>query len=235
MIKLYVDCGHGGTDSGAVGNGLLEKNLTLEIGQGIANELKFYDGIEVKMSRTTDKTVSLRQRTDEANAWNADYFLSIHINSAESMQANGYEDYIYNGNVNAKTVAFQNVMNDEIFNAIKSHGVSNRGKNRANFHVLRESHMPAILTENLFIRNITDADRLKNTAFKTDLIRGHVTGLEKFLGLKKLQTEPPKTEPPTEGKLFKVQLGAFAERDNAEGLLKVLEASGFFGGFIIEE
>jgi N-acetylmuramoyl-L-alanine amidase len=182
------------------------------------------------MSRTTDKTVSLRQRTDEANAWGADYFLSVHINSAESMAANGYEDYIYNGNVNAKTVAFQNVMNDEIFNAIKKHGPANRGKNKANFHVLRESHMPAILTENLFIRNIADADRLKDAAFKADLIQGHVTGLEKFLGLKKLQTEPPKS-----GKLFKVQLGAFENRDNAEGLIKVLAASGFKGGFIIEE
>lgn len=230
MIKLYLDCGHGGTDSGAVGNGLLEKNLTLEIAQGIANELKFYDGIEVKMSRTTDKTVSLRQRTDEANTWGADYFLSIHINSSESTAANGYEDFVYNGNISAKTVAFQNVMNDEIFNSIKSHGVSNRGKNKANFHVLRESHMPAILTENLFIRNAADADRLKDRQFKTDLIKGHVTGLEKFLGLKKLQTEPP-----MDGKLFKVQLGAFAERENAEGLLKVLEASGFIGGFIIEE
>jgi N-acetylmuramoyl-L-alanine amidase len=90
--------------------------------------------------------------------------------------------------------------------------------------------MPAILTENLFIRNIADADRLKDAAFKADLIQGHVTGLEKFLGLKKLQTEPPKS-----GKLFKVQLGAFENRDNAEGLIKVLAASGFKGGFIIEE
>jgi N-acetylmuramoyl-L-alanine amidase len=230
MIKLYLDAGHGGTDSGAIGNDLYEKNLTLQIAQGIASELKFYDGIEVKMSRTTDKTTSLKQRTDEANTWGADYFLSVHINSSESTAANGYEDYIYNGNVNAKTVAFQNVMNDEIFNAIKSHGVNNRGKNKANFHVLRESHMPAILTENLFIRNAADADRLKDSRFKADLIKGHVTGLEKFLGLKKLQTEPPKS-----GKLFKVQLGAFAERENAEGLLKVLGASGFKGGFIIEE
>src|SRR3954469_6880893 len=224
MIKLLMDAGHGGTDSGAVGNGLLEKNLTLEIAQGIANELKFYDGIEVKMSRTTDKTVSLRQRTDEANAWGADYFLSIHINSAESTAANGYEDYIYSGNVSAKTVAFQNVMNDEIFNSIKGHGVNNRGKNKANFHVLRESHMPAILTENLFIRNAADGDRLKDSRFKADLIAGHVTGLEKFLGLKKRQTEPPMA---TGGmlKLYKVQVGAFAERENAEGLLKVLEAS----------
>jgi N-acetylmuramoyl-L-alanine amidase len=231
MTKLYLDCGHGGTDSGAIGNGLHEADLTLEIAQGIANKLKLYENIDVKMSRTTDKTVSLRQRTDEANAWGADYFLSIHINSATDAAANGYEDYIYNGPVSAKTVAYQNVMHDEIVNAIKGYGVNIRGKRKANFHVLRESHMPALLTENLFIVNKSDADKLKNAAFKADLIQGHVTGLEKFLGLKKLQTEPPKTD----GKLYKVQLGAFAERENAEGLVKVLEASGFLGGFIIEE
>ena len=192
MIKLFLDCGHGGNDVGAIGNGLQEADLTLEIGQGIANKLKLYEGIEVKMSRTTDKTLSLKQRTDEANAWGANYFLSLHINSSESMAANGYEDYIYNGTVSPKTVAFQNVMHDEIFNSIKSHGVSDRGKKKANFHVLREAHAPALLTENLFIRNGADADRLKNAAFKADLIQGHVNGLEKFLGLNKIQAEPPK-------------------------------------------
>lgn len=235
MIKLYLDSGHGGTDSGAVGNGLLEKELTLEIAQGIATKLKGYEGIEVKMSRTTDKTLSLRQRTDEANAWGADYFLSIHINSATDKTANGYEDFIYNGQISSKTQAFQNVMHEQIFAAIKGHGVYNRGKKKANFHVLRETHCPAMLTENLFIVNMSDAQRLKNNAFKADLIQGHVTGLEKFLGLKKLQTEPPKTTAPTGGKLFKVQVGAFAERNNAEGLVKVLEASGFKGAFIVEE
>lgn len=237
MIKLFLDCGHGGTDGGAVGNGLEEANLTLEIGQGIATKLKDYEGIEVKMSRTSDKTLSLRQRTDEANAWGADYFLSVHINSAANTAANGYEDYIYNGNVSSKTIAFQNVLHDEIFKAIQRHGVEDRGKKRANFHVLREAHAPAILTENLFIVNTKDAANLKNDEFKADLIQGHVTGLEKFLGLKKLQTEPPKTIGATGGyvKLFKVQIGAFAERDNAEGLLKVLDASGFKGGFIVEE
>lgn len=237
MIKLFLDSGHGGTDGGAVGVGLLEKNLTLEIAQGIATKLKDYEGIEVKMSRTKDESLTLRNRTDEANAWGADYFLSIHINSAENTAAKGYEDYIYNGNVSSKTIAFQNVLHDEIFKAIQHHGVEDRGKKRANFHVLRESNAPALLTENLFIRNAADADRLKDLRFKMDLIQGHVTGLEKFLGLKKLQTEPPKTIGATGGyvKLFKVQIGAFAERDNAEGLLKVLDASGFKGGFIVEE
>ena len=122
-------------------------------------------------------------------------------------------------------------MNEQIFGQIKSYGVQNRGKMKANFHVLRESNMPALLTENLFIVNKSDSDKLKNMAFKQDLIAGHVMGLEKFLGLKKRQTEPPKTT----DKLYKVQVGAFANRDNAEGLLKVLEASGFLGGFIIEE
>ena len=235
MIKLFLDCGHGGSDGGAVGNGLEEANLTLEIGQGIATKLKSYEGIEVKMSRTSDKTLSLKQRTDEANAWGADYFLSIHINSAENKAARGYEDYVYNGNVSNKTVAFQNVMHDEIFKAIQGHGVNDRSKKKANFHVLREAHAPALLTESLFISNAADADRLKNNAFKADLIQGHVTGLEKFLGLKKRQTEPPKTGA-TGGhvKLYKVQVGAFVNRENAEGLLKLLKANGY-GGFIVEE
>jgi N-acetylmuramoyl-L-alanine amidase len=55
-----------------------------------------YEDVEVKMSRTTDTTVSLEERTDEANQWTADYFLSVHVNSYNG-DAQGYEDYIYSG------------------------------------------------------------------------------------------------------------------------------------------
>src|SRR5690625_7648935 len=79
MTKIYIDAGHGGNDPGASGNGLKEKDLTLTIAKKVQAILKDY--ATVRMSRTTDKTLSLTQRTNDANSWGADYFLSIHINA----------------------------------------------------------------------------------------------------------------------------------------------------------
>lgn len=82
MVKIFIDPGHGGTDSGAVGNGLQEKALTLTIASKIRSILLAeYQNVSVLMSRTGDETVTLTQRTDAANVWGADYFLSIHINA----------------------------------------------------------------------------------------------------------------------------------------------------------
>lgn len=69
-MKIYLDPGHGGSDPGATGNGLQEKDVTLAIALKI-NEilLKEYDNAETRLSRTTDKTVTLQERTDDANSW----------------------------------------------------------------------------------------------------------------------------------------------------------------------
>src|SRR5690606_9045497 len=63
--------------------------------------------------------------------------------------------------------------------------VRDRGKKRANFAVLRETKMPALLTENLFIDNASDAAKLKSEQFLLQIAHGHVIGLERAFGLKK--------------------------------------------------
>lgn len=94
-MKLYLDPGHGGSDPGATGNGLKEKDIALDIALRIRNIiLNEYENVQVRMSRSSDKTVSLSQRTNDANNWNADFFLSIHCNAANG-SARGYEDFIY--------------------------------------------------------------------------------------------------------------------------------------------
>lgn len=69
-VKIYIDPGHGGTDTGAVGNGLREKDLTLDIALRIRNILNAeYTGHEIRMSRTSDVYPTLTQRTTDANNW----------------------------------------------------------------------------------------------------------------------------------------------------------------------
>src|SRR5690625_597190 len=148
MTKIYIDAGHGGSDPGATANGLREKDLTLKIAKHIRDYLKNYN-CSVKMSRTGDKTLSLAQRTNDANKWGADYFLSVHINAGGGT---GYEDYIYNGLSNSsKTAKLRDIVHGVISKTLKKYGITNRGKKKANFHVLIESRIPAMLNENLLI------------------------------------------------------------------------------------
>ncbi|MCE4047718.1 MULTISPECIES: N-acetylmuramoyl-L-alanine amidase [Bacillaceae] len=183
MTKIFIDPGHGGSDPGAVGNGLQEKDLTLKIAKKIQALLKDYEDVEVKMSRTTDKFLSLDQRTDAANSWNADFFLSVHINAGGGT---GYEDYRYNTlAISSRTGKVHAAIHNAIMDELESYNVVDRGTKASDLHVLRESDMAAILTESLFIDTRKDANLLKNDDFLDAVALGHVKGLERAFNLKK--------------------------------------------------
>lgn len=145
MVKIFIDPGHGGSDAGAVSNGIQEKNITLQIAKKVQDILQNeYSNVSIRMSRTGDSTVSLSERTNAANSWGADYYLSIHINAGGGT---GFESYVYTG-VGTPTTTYQTQIHSAV---ISSTNFQDRGKKQANFHVLRETTMPAILTENGFI------------------------------------------------------------------------------------
>lgn len=109
MVKVFIDAGHGGSDPGAVGNGLKEKDITLILAKRVETLLKDFQNVQTKMSRTDDTYPSLSERTNDANSWGADYFMSFHINAGGG---NGYEDYVYPGST--KSIAYQNIIHAEI-------------------------------------------------------------------------------------------------------------------------
>lgn len=183
MVKIFIDPGHGGNDPGAVGNGLLEKMLTLTISKRIKDMLVEYENVLVKLSREDDQTLSLKQRTDMANAWGADFLLSVHINAKPG--GYGYEDFVY-PNSSGATLAYQNAIHEEV---MKQVDFKDRGKKQSNLHMLRESKMPALLTENGFIDHSGDAAKLKQTEFIDKIAQGHVNGIVKAFGLKKKEEE----------------------------------------------
>ncbi|MGG3841810.1 N-acetylmuramoyl-L-alanine amidase [Anoxybacillus kestanbolensis] len=217
-MKIVLDAGHGGHDPGAVANGLKEKDLTLCIVRHIGRLLREYEGVEVYYTRTDDRFLELSERAEIANKLKADYFISVHINAGGGT---GFESYIYNGNVSNATVAYQNVIHAEIMKAIGN--VRDRGKKRANYAVLRQTNMPALLTENLFIDNASDAAKLKSEQFLLQIAHGHAQGIVKAFGLKKKAT----TQPKDDGKLYRVQVGVFSDRKNAERLAEELKKKGY--------
>jgi N-acetylmuramoyl-L-alanine amidase len=223
LVKIFIDAGHGGKDSGASGNGIKEKDITLDITKRIQAGLKAYDDVTVLMSRTDDSYPTLDERTKAANNANADVLLSVHINSA-APTARGFESHIYTI-ADAGTKAYQNVMHQEILKMLGT-GTIDRGKKQTNLHMVRESKMKAILTENLFISNSADAKLLDDAEFRQKIAQGHINGLEKFLGLKK-SAQPPPAAKPDAGKLWIVQVGAFEDKANAQALYNDLIKAGY--------
>jgi N-acetylmuramoyl-L-alanine amidase len=92
---VVLDPGHGGSNAGAQGavSGLREKQLTLAIATAVAARLREHD-IDVALTRTDDRTLTLRQRVDRADALAADVFVSIHANASPTRTQRGYETYV---------------------------------------------------------------------------------------------------------------------------------------------
>ena len=98
--KVAVDAGHGGHDPGAIGRtGLKEKDVNLDIAKRLGSLLS-KKGINVVMTRTTDKFIPLEERAEIANRAKADFFISVHSNSARTSRLNGFEVYYMTEKVN---------------------------------------------------------------------------------------------------------------------------------------
>ena len=94
---VVIDPGHGGKDPGAIGpKGLREKDITLSVGKKLGKLLKEKHGIKIVYTRTRDKYVSLKKRTQLANSKKADLFVSIHANASKRRGARGIETYFLN-------------------------------------------------------------------------------------------------------------------------------------------
>ncbi|PRA08892.1 MULTISPECIES: N-acetylmuramoyl-L-alanine amidase [unclassified Paenibacillus] len=189
MYKVWIDAGHGGKDPGAVANGVLEKDIALKVSLGIKDRLEsLYEDVQVLLSRSTDVFLDLRDRTAKANAAGADILVSVHCNAGGGK--GGFESFRY-------TSASQNSikLQDKLHKAITAKlGGIDRGQKAQNLHMVRESKMPAVLTENLFVDVAADADRLKQASVIDAIIDGHVQGIATYLGLVKTKEDKPVTQ-----------------------------------------
>lgn len=154
---IVLDAGHGAGDNGASGNGLIEKDITLDILQKTVALFEKDGKIKVYATRQTDVKPSFDERTDLANQV-GDAFVSIHINSAENTSANGTETFCLYPNdtgsgLNSYTLA-ETILN----NLISQLGTNNRGVKSNNLIVLRQSEIPATLIEIGFISNTEEAN-----------------------------------------------------------------------------
>jgi len=232
MAKLvWLDAGHGGKDSGGVGNGLMEKNIVLAMAKRVGAILTGdYTGVDVKFTRTTDVFYELTERTNMANKAKADLFISFHTNAGGGT---GYEDYVHDKKASQTSKDFQEKIHEHASAVVSKYGLKNRGKKTANYAVLRESDMPAVLVETAFI-DTDDAKLLKNAAFIEEMCQAYAAAIASQLGGKKkaaaakpVAAAAKETVAKTDGTVHRVQVGAYSDKAKAEAMAEKLKKAGF--------
>ena len=185
-IKIYIDQGHNpqNPNAGAEGSGLREQDIVFRVGIELAELLRQNPNFEVRLSRPTadtqigtSNTTSLRERVADANAWGADYFISLHTNASSIPSATGSEAFAFSQPSRAYSLG-----EDILENLSRVTGLRNRGMQvRSGLYVLRKTAMPAVLVELGFITNANDAMLMND---RPDLFaRGIYDGIVQYTGV----------------------------------------------------
>lgn len=210
IFKVYLDAGHGGNDSGAVGaRNVFEKNIVLDMCNRIKKILESRN-IEVRMSRNNDTFKTLSERTSAANSWGADCLVSIHCNSFKDKNSKGLETFCYKLKYRKLADCIQNeLINDKLYTV-------NRGVKEGNLHMVRESDMSACLIELGFISNVEDLNLIESK--KDEFALAIADGICNYLGVK-FNSNPPiqKVE------VYNIITGGFGAKENAQKQLEYLK------------
>jgi len=190
-MRIVIDAGHGPETAGkrSPDGSLREYQFNSAVARYVADSLLHgYEGVEILMTHADDRDVPLKERTDRANAWKADLFVSIHANAAGDgwSAAQGIETYVYTSRPPA-AVALANAVQRQL---IKATGRPDRGVKSADFHVLRETRMTAILVECGFMTNRTEAELLKSDDYRRKCAAAIVQGIVETYGLRKKPVQP---------------------------------------------
>ncbi|ONI44099.1 hypothetical protein AN641_08295 [Candidatus Epulonipiscioides gigas] len=163
---IVLDIGHGGTDSGAVANDLVEKDINAIQAFAIKEQIEQSSDIKVYMTREQDETLSLTTRSELANEIEADLFISVHNNKYSNTDINGSEIFYF---PNETDLTGKLLAENMIQKIVDYTGMLNRGAKAApKLVVLRTSNMPALLLEGGFLSNTNDAKKLVQDKFTQD-------------------------------------------------------------------
>lgn len=190
-LTIVVDPGHGGARPGAVypnaeGVDIIERDLTLAISLKLRDRL-LEAGYNVVMTRETDIDVDLYERAEIANAVNADLFVSVHCNASGTVPTyQGIYTYYFpdskRGEKLARTI-------QPPLCALT--GAIDRGVSKANFVVLRETEMCAVLVETGFMSNVEELTRLCDPEYQEKVAWGIAEGVIQYLNDPYVEPEEP--------------------------------------------
>lgn len=233
-MKIMLDAGHGYNTPGKRSpDGLREYEFNRAVADYARQMLENYKNVTVYFSHSDQQDVSLKARTDKANSLNVDIFVSIHANAFGSggwSDVGGIETYVYPSRPHGADQLAQKIQR----NLVVATGLENRGVRTADFHVLRETEMDAVLVEGGFMTNRNEVALLRSETYRKTIAEGIVKALaEQFLLQPKANAapvQPPSSNPANPTKkdgLYRVQAGAFENEQNAKELAERLRKAGF--------
>ena len=226
--KVYIGVGHGGSDPGAVANGIKEKDVNLDVALACYSFLVKH-GVSVKISRTKDTEVWIEKRVKEANAFGADLAVDIHHNAGNGDGAEVYHTkYLGKGATLAR-----NILAEMQLIGQNSRGAKIKKNEQGNdyFAFVRDTTMPAVLCECAFLDNKTDVKIIDTKAERIKMGEAIAKGILKTLGIAVIIEKPATTEKKT---IYAVQVGAFLNKANAEKKVLELKSAGF-DGYIVKK
>ena len=171
--KVVIDPGHGGSDYGAIREGINEKDITLDMSQRVAAILKS-KGYKVALTRTDDTYLGLQERCDFTEVENPEIFVSIHVNSAVATEPSGIETHYYHENSKNLAEIIQKHM-------IKNIESKDRGIIKSKFYVINHTDVPAVLVETGFISNEEERSELITDKRKQTTAKAIADGIIEYL------------------------------------------------------
>jgi len=170
---VVLDAGHGGSDTGAIGANIYEKDITLDITKRVEKILK-EKGYDVKMTRTDDSYVSLQDRVTFSENYSPDIFVSVHVNSSVKPEITGIETHYYH----QESMSLAQTVHASLASTIHS---NDRGLFKSKFYVINHTTSPAILIEIGFISNEEERNQMLSETRKQQTAQSIADGIQKYL------------------------------------------------------
>jgi len=175
---IFVDAGHGGEDAGCSRAGVMEKEINLEIALKVRDQLETL-GYKVIMAMDSDVTVSKEERVEQANAAQADIYVSIHQNATDDgSDASGMEVWYDGADTTRSNERLARLIRQQ---TIKSTQVVERElRGNADFHVTGSTKMPSCLIETGFLTNADERNKLITEEYQEQVATGIVQGIDYY-------------------------------------------------------
>lgn len=232
MFKIALTAGHYRHTAGKRCPISLDPNETREwvlndrIADKVEKLLSAYEGYSLIRTDDTagEKAVEVSDRTKAANSFGADVYISIHHNAGiMGGTGGGIVAYVYNKTTNPVTLEWQKELYDALIKHTGLKGNRATPLAKANLQECRETVMPAVLLELGFMDSATDVPIILTDDYATKCANAIVEVIVAKGSLAKKVIETPVADT----KLYRVQVGAFSNRQNAEKLVAELKAKGF--------
>ena len=181
---VVIDAGHGGIDPGAHGSkGAREKQINLDIAHIIEILALGDPDVRVVLTRRSDQTLPLKERTDLANRLKATLYVSIHANAHNDSRVEGIETLVADSPEHpmfSKSLQLAQAIQQQIMARVAPMGIPSRGVKRQPLYI-RWAKMPSVIVESGFVTNPQGEERLQSLVYQAQIAEAVLAGIKVYL------------------------------------------------------